>query len=74
MMSNMQLHELQSILQKCRYEMNLDTQVEMLFQLNSFLPAKARLKLPSLFTDDYIRKALDTIEEKLHAYQYPNYC
>jgi len=48
--------------------MNLDTQVEILFQLNRFVPDKARLKLPSLFTDDYIRKALDTIEEKLHAH------
>ncbi|MFY3741745.1 MAG: hypothetical protein HMLIMOIP_002205 [Candidatus Nitrosomirales archaeon] len=56
---------IQSLLQKCRYEKNIDAQIDILFQINRSLPYDMQLKLPSLFTDDYVRTALDTIEEKL---------
>jgi len=55
----------QLLLQKCRYEDDLDNQVATLLQINSFLPSAMRLNLPSFFTDDYVRSALDMIEEKL---------
>jgi hypothetical protein len=64
-MSSSQLRGIQSLLQKCRYEKNIDAQIDILFQVNKCLPYDMQLKLPSLFTDDYVRTALDTIEEKL---------
>ena len=57
------------LLQKCRYDDDLDNQVATLLQINSFLPSALRLTLPSFFTDDYVRSALDTIEEKLFVKQ-----
>lgn len=65
MMSSSQMRGIQSLLQKCRYEKNIDAQIDILFQINRSLPYDMQLKLPSLFTDDYVRTALDTIEEKL---------
>src|SRR3989442_9045194 len=64
-MSSWRSHGIQSLLQKCRYEPDLDIQVNILLQINRNLPSALKLKLPSLFTDDYIRTALDSIEEKL---------
>jgi len=60
-----QANGVQLLLQKCRYDDDLDNQVATLLQINSFLPSAMRLTLPSLFTDDYVRTALDNIEEKL---------
>ena len=59
------LNGIHSMLHKCRYEKDLDTQIDILFQINGFLPSNMQLKLPSFLTDDYVRTALDTIEEKL---------
>jgi hypothetical protein len=60
-----QISAVSSLVQKCRYESNLDTQVDILFQINKILPSVMKLKLPSFFTDDYVSRALDIIEEKL---------
>lgn len=59
--------QIHALVYACRYEKDLDRQIDILFQINRFLPSRMQLKLPSLFTDDYIRTALDTIEEKLIA-------
>ncbi|HJS68289.1 MAG TPA: hypothetical protein VJ730_02620 [Nitrososphaera sp.] len=37
----------------------------MLQQLNDSLPADMKLDMPSLITNAYVRKALDTIEERI---------
>jgi hypothetical protein len=68
-MVSQQLSNLSRLVQKCRYEPNLDRQVEMLFQINNSLPSRMQLTLPSFFTDDYVTRALDTVEEKLVAHQ-----
>jgi hypothetical protein len=44
---------------------NIDTRVAMLQALNSSLPKGIRLTLPSMFTNAYVRRALETIEEKI---------
>ena len=55
---------LSSLIQQCRYEMDdVDKQFELLQKINSLLPKTIRLRMPSLITDDYIRTALDTIDE-----------
>lgn len=42
---------------------DIDDQVSLLEELNVLLPEKSRLPLPSLFTKDYISKAVNTIED-----------
>jgi hypothetical protein len=42
---------------------NIDEQVALLQELNRLLPKEKRLSLPSLFTKDYVSKAVNTIEE-----------
>lgn len=57
---------LSSLIQQCRYEIDdVDKQFELLQKINSLLPKTSRLRTPSLITDDYIRTALDTIDEYL---------
>ena len=57
---------LSSLIQQCRYEIDdVDKQFELLQKINSLLPKTSRLRAPSLITDDYIRTALDRIDEYL---------
>lgn len=58
-------HLLTSLIQQCRYEIDVDKQFELLQKINSLLPKTGRLRTPSLITDDYIRTALDRIDEYL---------
>ena len=44
---------------------NIDMQVALLHTLNNSLPKGMRLTLPSMFTNAYVRSALETIEDKL---------
>jgi hypothetical protein len=59
------LSGIHSLVYQCRYEKDVDRQVEILHQINKHLPHYLQLKLPSFFTDDYVRTALDVIEEKI---------
>ena len=45
--------------------MDVDKQFALLKKINSLLPTTSRLSMPSLITDDYIRTALDKIDEYL---------
>jgi hypothetical protein len=45
--------------------MDVDKQFEILQKINSLLPKSVKLRIPSLITDDYIRTALDRIDEYL---------
>ncbi len=44
---------------------NVDARVAMLQTLNNSLPRSIRLTLPSMFTNAYVRRALETIEDRL---------
>lgn len=44
---------------------NIDTRVALLQTLNNSLPRGTRLILPSMFTDAYVRRALETIEDEI---------
>ena len=48
-----------------RNEPNTEKRLVMLQQLNESLPADMKLDMPSLITNAYVRKALDTIEERI---------
>ena len=58
-------HYLSSLIQKCKYENDVDRQIELLKQINSALPKSIRIEFPSLITNDYVSKALDIIEERV---------
>jgi hypothetical protein len=64
-MANNHSHLLSSLIQQCRYEMDVDKQFALLQKINLMLPKASRLRIPSLITDDYIRTALDIIDEYL---------
>ena len=64
-MGNNHPHLLSTLIQQCRYEMDVDKQFALLQKINSLLPKTSRLSMPSLITDDYIRTALDKIDEYL---------
>ena len=42
---------------------DIDQQVRLLEELNTLLPTEQRLLLPSLFTNDYVSRAVNLIEE-----------
>ena len=56
---------LSSLIQQCRYEIDIDKQFALLQKINSLLPKTSRLRIPSLITDEYIRTALDIIDEHI---------
>jgi hypothetical protein len=64
-MANNRPHLLSALIQQCRYEIDVDKQFALLQKINSLLPKTNRLSIPSLITDDYIRTALDIIDEYL---------
>ena len=64
-MTNSPPNLLSSLIQQCRYEIDVDKQFELLQKINSLLPKTIRLRTPSLITDDYIRTALDRVDEYL---------
>jgi hypothetical protein len=63
MVSNEHPGLLSSLIQQCRYELDVDKQFALLQKINSLLPKTSRLRMPSLITDEYIRTALDIIDE-----------
>ena len=56
---------LRALIVYCREEKDIDKKVEALQRVNSMLPFSKRLRMPSLFTSDYIHRALDLIEETI---------
>ena len=44
---------------------NIDVQVALLHTLNNSLPKGMKLTLPSMFTNAYVRSALETIEDRV---------
>jgi hypothetical protein len=57
--------ELQLIIDRCRSEIELDGQVELLRQINRNLPPSIQIVIPSLLTNDFVFWALDLIEERM---------
>ena len=44
---------------------DFDKRVAILQKLNSSLPEEMRLDMPSMFTHAYVRRALETIEDRV---------
>lgn len=54
-----------SLIQRCRDERDIDSQFALLKEINSSLPFHDRIAMPSLVTDDYCRRALEIIEDRI---------
>jgi hypothetical protein len=50
----------------CYKEEDIDKRVQILYKINSILPERQRIKIPSLIANDYIDIALYKIEENIH--------
>jgi hypothetical protein len=59
------------LIEECRYEKNVDIQIELLYEINMQLSTLEKLHLPSFITNDYVQRALDIIEERLSGNQVP---
>lgn len=53
------------LIEKCREAKDVDTQIDLLHTINESLLETDRIELPSFITDDYCRRALEIIEEKI---------
>ena len=53
------------LIENCYSESEIDKKVQILYRINSLLPAVLRINIPSLITDDYIDTILYGIEENL---------
>ena len=62
---SMHTHEIQNLIHACRSESNLDRQIELLYRINEMLSEPLYIKIPSLLTNDYVSRALESIEEKI---------
>ena len=59
------LNPITSLIAKCRYQSDVDKQIQILHTINSALPKSLRLQMPSLLTNDYVSRALDIIEDRI---------
>ena len=53
------------LIEECKNETDIDRKIEILYTINSMLPAQQQVKIPSLITNDYVYQALYRIEEML---------
>lgn len=59
--------------QKCDNESNIDRKIRILYKINSLIPKKYKLNIPSLLTDDYIDTALFRIYQSMQNIQNPGH-
>jgi predicted DNA-binding protein (UPF0278 family) len=66
MMTNTDLiNTVLKLAQKCDNESNIDRKIRILYKINSLVPKKYQLNIPSLLTDDYIDTALFRIYQSM---------
>jgi hypothetical protein len=56
---------LSKLIEKCNYELDIDKKVQLLHRINSILPSRYKLSIPSLITDDYIDTAIYRVQQKI---------
>ena len=55
------------LIEKCRDSRDIDSQVVLLREINAILPLSDRIEMPTFITDDYCRRALEIIEDRICA-------
>jgi hypothetical protein len=61
--------QITKLIKSCYDELDLDKKIELLHNINSLLSVSYQIRLPSLFTDDYIDIALYEIERRVNTIQ-----
>ncbi len=64
-MTIMIFNQITLLIARCRHQNDVDKQIRILHAINSALPKSLRLQMPSLFTNDYVSRALDIIEDRI---------
>jgi hypothetical protein len=64
-MNIMIFNQINSLIAGCRYQNDVDKQIRILHAINSALPKSLRLQMPSLFTNDFVSRALVIIEDRI---------
>jgi hypothetical protein len=59
------LQEMLNHISVIRAERNTEKRLSMLQKLNDSLPENIKVRMPSLITNAYVRRALDMIEERV---------
>jgi hypothetical protein len=73
MITNTHLINLVSkLVQKCDSESDIDRKISIFYKINSLLPKKYQLNIPSLLTDDYIDTALFRIYQEIQESRNPD--
>jgi hypothetical protein len=62
----MTFQQLSALIEKCRDASDVDSQTVILRELNASLPHPDRIEMPSFITDDYCRRALEIIEDRIN--------
>jgi hypothetical protein len=55
------------LIEKCRDTREVDSHVILLREINASLPLLGRIEMPTLITDDYRRRVLEIIEDRISA-------
>jgi hypothetical protein len=61
----MKHQKLSILIEKCWDTKDIDSQFDLLKEINASLPVHDRIAMPSLVTDDYCRWALEIIEDRI---------
>ena len=61
----MTLQTLSLLIEECRAARDVDSQALLLREINESLPRPDRISMPSFITDDYCRRALEIIEDRI---------
>lgn len=61
----MKRQKLSLLIEKCWDTKDIDSQFDLLKEINASLPFHDRIAMPSLVTDDYCRWALEIIEGRI---------
>jgi predicted DNA-binding protein (UPF0278 family) len=53
------------LIEECNNEPDIDKKIQLFYRINSVLPEKYQINIPSLITDDYIDTVLYRVQQNL---------
>jgi len=58
-------HHILDLVRQCKQTNEIDEKIAILLKINANLPKYMQLKIPSLITRDYVKRAIAIIEERI---------
>lgn len=62
-MSGINYRSLRRLIEECRDETDVDKKIAIFQEINCIVPARYKIRLPSLITTHYVDRVIGTIEE-----------